>query len=236
MDLSFSQRLTVRTSLLKKRPISFHESRRRFGVSAGGFVCSICSNVRKCPHTSAHAYCPEDLVRSIAHATDGFYRQVAQESRGDGQRMKLGIGFSTTAKRHRCLMLVLFLLAPVLMILACGNRAPVVVQLMPNSTQTLEPGKSVVISATLSNDDARKGVSWKLIGDGTLVARTATSVMYQAPATIGEGTKDTSVTVTAIANASSGNFASLSIILASPNRAASGQKNQPEKTAEGVQK
>src|SRR5271163_3288740 len=81
-----------------------------------------------------------------------------------------------------------------LAISACGAKPKVSVALMPDFDQKLESGKTLPISATLLNDAERKGVTWTLSGPGTLVAKTSTSVMYQAPSTIGA---QESITVTA---------------------------------------
>lgn len=104
------------------------------------------------------------------------------------------------------------ILAPVLALAGCNgnNRQPIHVQLMPNSVQTLEQGKALPVSATLSNDSGRKGVAWTLAGAGSLAAQTPTSVMYQAPANV---TSETRVTVTATAIANSSKGASLTVVL-----------------------
>jgi hypothetical protein len=117
------------------------------------------------------------------------------------------------------------LVAMILAISGCKTGPAVSVQLMPNSSQNLEAGKTLPISATLSNDSGQQGVRWTLNGQGTLVAQTATSVMYQAPANI-SGT--TQVTVTATSNADGRGSASLTIVLETPpNRTGSDQKNSP---------
>jgi hypothetical protein len=118
------------------------------------------------------------------------------------------------------------LLAIVLIALACNSASSVSVQLIPNSAQTLEPGKSLPISATLSNDLSQRGVRWTLAGQGELAAQTTTSVMYQAPPNI---RAEVSVTVTAISNANGSKTASLTIILTPPKRATSKlQSHQPQ--------
>jgi hypothetical protein len=106
--------------------------------------------------------------------------------------------------------------------IACKSGPAVSVRLMPNSVQTLESGKSIPISATLSNDSARQGVRWDLTGAGSLVAETPTSVMYQAPANISEMA---SVTVTATSIANGKRVATLQIILVPPKKASTANKN-----------
>jgi hypothetical protein len=117
------------------------------------------------------------------------------------------------------------LVAMILMVTGCKSAPAVSVQLMPNSSQNLEAGKTLPISATLSNDSGQQGVRWTLNGQGTLVAQTATSVMYQAPPNV-SGTAR--VTVTATSNADGRGSASLTIVLETPpNRTGSDQKNSP---------
>jgi hypothetical protein len=102
---------------------------------------------------------------------------------------------------------------------------------MPNSSQTLEPGKTLPISATLSNDAERKGVTWKLSGAGALVAETPTSVMYQAPSNIGA---EANVTVTATPIAKGSRAISLTIVLVPQRAADSERKDHPDQKSEGA--
>jgi hypothetical protein len=102
-----------------------------------------------------------------------------------------------------------------LAISACGGASKTSVELMPNSEQRLESGKSLPISATLANDPDRKGVTWTLTGAGTLVAATETSVMYLAPANI---STQQSITITATPVAG-GRATSLTIIVVPQKKA-----------------
>jgi hypothetical protein len=102
---------------------------------------------------------------------------------------------------------------------------------MPNSAQTLEPGKTLPISATLANDAKGKGVTWKLLGAGALVAETPTSVMYQAPSSIGA---DANVTVTATPIAKGSRAISLTIVLMPQRSADSERKDHPDQKSEGA--
>jgi hypothetical protein len=119
----------------------------------------------------------------------------------------------------------------VLAISGCGGGPAVSVELMPNSAQTLEPGKTLPISATLSNDAERKGVIWKLSGVGALVAETPTSVMYQAPLSIGA---EANVTVTATPIAKGSRAISLTIVLVPQRAADSERKDHPDQKSEGA--
>jgi len=127
----------------------------------------------------------------------------------------------------------------VLAISACGGSSKisvaskVSVMLMPNSDQRLESGKTLPISATLANDDERKGVSWKLAGAGTLVAETTTSVMYQAPSNV---SSQESVTVTAIPIAGGSRTTSLTIILVPQKTADTEHRDHPDQMGEGARR
>ena len=126
---------------------------------------------------------------------------------------------------------VLVCVLVVLAISGCSGGANVSVELMPNSAQTLEPGKTLPISATLSNDAKGKGVTWTLSGAGALVAETPTSVMYQAPSSIGA---EVNVTVTATPTAKGGRAISLTIVLVPQKAADSERKDHPDQKSEGA--
>jgi hypothetical protein len=116
-----------------------------------------------------------------------------------------------------------------LAISACTGTPKVSVMLMPNSDQRLESGKTLPISATLTNDSERKGVTWTLTGAGALVAETTTSVMYQAPTNI---TTQESVTVTATPLARGGKPTSLTIILVPQKSSDTEHKDHPDQKGE----
>jgi hypothetical protein len=95
----------------------------------------------------------------------------------------------------------------------CGDSAPppISVALTPNTTQTLDQGKTVAITATAANDS--KGVTWGLTGAGALSAQTATTVTYTAPASV---TTASTATVTATSVSDTTKNASLTINLVPP--------------------
>jgi hypothetical protein len=64
------------------------------------------------------------------------------------------------------------------------NLTPISVTLNPSAAQTLDQSKTVSVTATVTADPASKGVTWSLTGAGTLTNSTATSVTYNAPATV----------------------------------------------------
>ena len=70
----------------------------------------------------------------------------------------------------------------------CGNEKmaanPVSVTLDPSTTQIIQQGQNLKISATVANDSSGKGVSWSLSGPGSFANQTATSVTYDAPGSL----------------------------------------------------
>jgi hypothetical protein len=140
--------------------------------------------------------------------------------------------FSSTRSMRQlgCLAFLMCVLV-VLAISGCGGGPNVSVELMPNSAQTLEPGKTLPISATLSNDVKGQGVSWRLSGAGALVAETPTSVMYQAPLSVNA---EANVMVTATPNAKGSRAISLTIVLVPQRAAESERKDRPDQKSEGA--
>src|ERR1700737_926825 len=64
------------------------------------------------------------------------------------------------------------------------NLVAITVVLNPNTAQTLDQGTTLAITATVSNDAANKGVTWTLMGAGSLTNQTTTSVTYNPPALV----------------------------------------------------
>lgn len=95
---------------------------------------------------------------------------------------------------------VLYFLIALVFAGCSSSSKPVSVSLSPGAAQTIDQGQSVSITATLTNDSASKGVTWSLSGSGTLANETATSVTYDAPASV---SSSVSATVTATSVASS---------------------------------
>lgn len=91
----------------------------------------------------------------------------------------------------------------------CGSSSPnITITLSPATSQTIDQGQSVNITASLTNDSSSKGVTWGLGGPGTLADKTSNSVIYDAPNTLQSAA---SVTVTATAVADTSATATLSI-------------------------
>lgn len=91
----------------------------------------------------------------------------------------------------------------------CGSSSPnITITLSPSTSQTIDQGQSVNITATLTNDSSSKGVTWSLGGPGTLSDQTSNSVIYDAPSSLQSAA---SVTVTATSVAQTSVTATLSI-------------------------
>jgi hypothetical protein len=115
-------------------------------------------------------------------------------------------------------LVFLSLLAAVLVSGCASSGPPVSVSLSPSSTQSVQQGQTVSISAIVPNDLSNKGVTWSLSGTGctgtacgSLTNQTATSLTYNAPTAI---PSNLTVTVTATSVANPSKFAS--IIIAVP--------------------
>ena len=83
----------------------------------------------------------------------------------------------------------------------CSGSSTITITLSPASGVSLNPGATVTIVATLTNDTNNQGVTWTLSGPGQLSSNTTTSVVYTAPANISTAATAT-VTATSIANSS----------------------------------
>src|SRR5439155_22260614 len=113
-------------------------------------------------------------------------------------------------------LLFLIALLGVTLTAGCGSSGPPIsVNLSPSSTQSVQQGQTVSISATLGNDASNKGVTWSLSATGctgaacgSLTNQAATSVTYNAPTSI---PSDLTVTVTATSVTRPMKFASLTI-------------------------
>jgi len=105
---------------------------------------------------------------------------------------------------------LLALLVCTLVLPGCGGGSSVSITLTPNTTQTIDQGQTVAITAAVANDSTNQGVSWTLSGVGSLSGATTTSVTYVAPNILAT---NTSVTVTATSVAKTTVTATLTIDL-----------------------
>jgi len=107
----------------------------------------------------------------------------------------------TVRKLRAFWLLVLGILVWALVFAGCSGSNSLTVTLSPASGQTLNPGATVTITATLTNDKNNQGVTWTLSGLGQLSGNTTTSVVYTAPSTVSANTTAT-ITATSVANTS----------------------------------
>jgi len=90
-----------------------------------------------------------------------------------------------------------------------SSPQPISVNLSPSSSQAIDQGQTVGITASVKNDTASDGVTWSLTGPGSLSNATASSVTYNSPtATL---TSAQQVIVKATSGAGSTQSASLQI-------------------------
>ncbi|MGB8541534.1 MAG: Ig domain-containing protein [Candidatus Acidiferrales bacterium] len=111
--------------------------------------------------------------------------------------------------RLRLLALVLLSLLGVSFLVGCGGGSGITLEIIPNTSQTVDQGQIIQFSAILGNDTGNRGVTWKPLtgtgcagtGCGTLTNVTKTSVTYTAPT---NSSVALTVSLEAIANADSG--------------------------------
>src|SRR5579863_1282658 len=101
------------------------------------------------------------------------------------------------SQKLRALALIVLSIQVCLFVSCSGGSLSVA--LSSASGQTLNPGQTVTVTATVSNDKNNDGVTWTLSGAGTLSGNTPTSVVYTAPTNV-EATLSATVTATSVAN------------------------------------
>ena len=103
-------------------------------------------------------------------------------------------------RKFRVLLLVaLGILVWVVVFAGCSGSNSLTVTLAPASGQSLNPGQTATITATVANDNTNGGVTWTLSGPGSLSSNTKTTVVYTAPPTLSVTTTAT-ITATSVAN------------------------------------
>lgn len=81
----------------------------------------------------------------------------------------------------------------------CSSNGTITVTLSPTTPPVLNAGQSQTITATLTNDVKKQGVTWSLSGPGNLSNESPTSATFVAPVGISAESSST-VTATSIAN------------------------------------
>ena len=91
-------------------------------------------------------------------------------------------------------------LTTMLFVAGCsGSSGPTSVSLSSSSTQT-DQGQTIQIMATLTNDSSGQGVTWSLVGPGTLSMQGSNAATYNAPSSV-PSPQTATVTATSRANA-----------------------------------
>src|ERR1700736_3718040 len=75
----------------------------------------------------------------------------------------------------------------------------IAVTLSPSSTQTLDQGQTLSVTASVANDGKNAGVQWSVTGAGSITSKTSSSATFTAPATVSAGAAAT-VTATSVAD------------------------------------
>jgi len=104
----------------------------------------------------------------------------------------------TVTKLRVLSLLALGILVCALGFAGCSGSNTIAITLSAPQT-SLNPGQTVTVIASLTNDVNNAGVTWTLTGAGSLSGNTTTSVVYTAPTDIAVSTTAT-VTATSIAN------------------------------------
>lgn len=91
-----------------------------------------------------------------------------------------------------------------LLTVLCGcsssGRIPISISLSPASSQAIDEGLAVAITANVMNDSQAKGVTWSLNGLGSLSSSTGLSVTYKTPTSTLTSPQQVTVTATSLAD------------------------------------
>jgi hypothetical protein len=114
--------------------------------------------------------------------------------------LKLSVG-ETVRELKNVSLVAVGILVWTLVLAGCSGSNSLTVTLSPASGQSLNPGATVTITATIAHDKNNQGVTWTLSGPGSLSGNTTTSVVYTAPSSISTNTTAT-ITATSVSNSS----------------------------------
>ena len=92
----------------------------------------------------------------------------------------------------------------------CGGSAPAVSVSVTAAAGTVDGGDTTTLTATVSNDQNSKGVTWTVSGGGTLSSSTTTGATYTAPAASSSALSVT-VTATSVADTSKSSTATIAV-------------------------
>ena len=105
------------------------------------------------------------------------------------------------SRRAGVVVLCFFALVPLLLAGCNSGSKPIAVNLSASTTQAVMAGQTVTISAAVSHDSKKAGVTWSLTGPGALSGQTSTTVTYTAPSPV-TATATATVTATSVTDSS----------------------------------
>src|SRR3984957_2929304 len=118
------------------------------------------------------------------------YAQIAKASASQRRNSFKNFSFGLTPSRRRLLGIALLAFVGVSLLAGCGgsSHSAIMLEVIPNTSQTVDQGQNVLFNAIVSPDPKNQGVTWTLTGTGcagdgcgTLTNVTPTSVTYTAP-------------------------------------------------------
>jgi hypothetical protein len=118
------------------------------------------------------------------------YAQIAKAAASQSRNLFKNLSFAMTPARRRFLGITLLAFVGVSLLASCKGRgsSAIMLEVIPNTSQTVDQGQNVLFNAIVSPDPKNQGVTWTLTGTGcagngcgTLTNVTPTSVTYTAP-------------------------------------------------------
>jgi len=149
------------------------------------------------------------------------YAQIAQAAAYQRRNLYKKLSFGMTPSQLRVLGIALLAFVGVSLLAGCGGGGTAItLEVIPNTSQTVDQGQNIFFNAIVSPDPNNKGVTWKPLtgtgcsgaGCGTLTNVTPTSVTYTAPT---NSSISLSVSLEAVTNESSGvtNTTTITVVL-----------------------
>src|SRR5580704_14139853 len=118
------------------------------------------------------------------------YAQIAKASASQRRNSFRNLSFGMTPTRLRFLGIALLAFVGLSLLASCGGSGSsgIMLEVIPNTSQTVDQGQNVLFNAIVSPDPKNQGVTWTVTGTGcagngcgTLTNVTPTSVTYTAP-------------------------------------------------------
>ncbi len=142
--------------------------------------------------------------------TSKAYAQILKSAATPRENAADKLSFRVPASRIRLLGFVMLAFLGMGLLASCGGggSGSITLEVLPNTSQTVDQGQVINFTAILGNDTAMMGVTWTLTGTGcagtgcgTLTNVTKTSVTYTAPT---NSSIALAVSLKAVANGNSG--------------------------------